>query len=206
VCHKGTRWVRWATLVAAGWTVVWGQTATNAPAPKWRQIGNDAVDIALAAPATGPVDAVWYSADGTRLYARARSGRVFETVDFEHWTASLIAPAPPAEAPATVQRAPAPNVRLVAAQTDPMRVFALGQHVFRSDDGGKSWANLTAFHTESIIGPGQHSLAISKSDPDQIVVANDYGVWRSMDGGLSWNGLNQGHTSPTQSSYQRWSW
>jgi uncharacterized protein (TIGR03437 family) len=160
--------------------------------PKWRQIGNDSVDIALAAPATGPVDAVWYSPDGTRLYARPRSGGVFETIDFEHWTASMIAPAPPAEMPVTVERAPAPNVMLVAAPTDRLRVFGLGQHVFRSDDGGKSWANLTAWRTESIIGPGQHSMAISKNDPDQIVVANDYGVWRSMDGGLSWTGLNQG--------------
>ena len=103
-----------------------GTDRARRAAPKWRQIGNDAVDISLAAPATGPVDAVWYSADGTRLYARTRAGGVFETIDFEKWTASLIAPAPPAESPATVVRAPAQNVRLVAAQTDPLRVFALG--------------------------------------------------------------------------------
>src|SRR5205807_9115255 len=81
---------------------------------------------------------------------------------------------------------------LVASPAEPRRVFGLGQHVFRSDDGGKSWANLTAYRTESIIGPGQHSLAISRHDPDQNVVANDYGAWRSLDGGLSGTGLNQG--------------
>jgi uncharacterized protein (TIGR03437 family) len=181
-----------ATVLVCGLTAAWGQASPDAAAPKWRQIGNDAVDISLAAPATGPVDLVWYSADGSRLYARTRSGGIFETADFEHWTASIIAPAPPPDAAATVDRAPAQNVKLVPAPSDPLRVFALGQHVFRSDDHGKSWANLTAYRTESIIGPGQHSLAISKNDPDQIVVANDYGVWRSMDAGMSWIGLNQG--------------
>ena len=35
-------------------------------------------------------------------------------------------------------------------------------------------------------------MAVSPLDPNQLVVANDYGVWRSMDGGLSWAGLNDG--------------
>src|SRR5216683_2881130 len=95
VCHKGTRWVRSATLLVASCAGVWGQTAPDAAAPKWRQIGNDAVDISLAAPATGPVDAVWYSADGSRLYARTRAGGVFETADFENWIPAPAAPAPP---------------------------------------------------------------------------------------------------------------
>ena len=58
MCHKDTKGVRWATLVVCASTVVWGQTAPGAPAPKWRQIGNDAVDISLAA-LLGPV-LYWY--------------------------------------------------------------------------------------------------------------------------------------------------
>jgi uncharacterized protein (TIGR03437 family) len=173
--------------------MAWGQTAPAgvAPgiAPNWRHIGNSAVDVPLAAPATGPVDAVWYAADGSRLYARTRSGGVFETIDFENWTTTTSAPAPPVDPPVTVTRAPAANVKLVSA--NPTRVFALGDFVFRSDDAGNTWQNLTAYKSESIIGPGPRSLAVSPSDPDQVAVANDYGVWRSMDGGMSWTGLNQ---------------
>jgi uncharacterized protein (TIGR03437 family) len=191
VCHKGTGWVRWATVLTALTTayISWGQVPPTPAAPKWRRIGNDAVDIPLASPATGPADAVWFSPDETGLYVRTRSGAIFETVDYETWAPVTAAPVPPADAPVTVQRSPEPNVRLVAAAG---RIFAVGQHIFRSDDGGSSWSNLTAYRKESVIGSGQHSLVVSNRDPDQVVVANDFGVWRSMDGGLSWTGLNQG--------------
>src|SRR5262249_26586613 len=58
------------------------------------------------------------------------------------------------------------------------------------EDGGRTWANLTAFKTESVIGSAQTSVAASISNPGHIVVANQFGVWRSLDGGLSWTGLN----------------
>jgi uncharacterized protein (TIGR03437 family) len=180
---------RWAILAAIACSTIWGQASPES-ATKWRRIGNDAVDIPLAAPATGPVDAVWYAADGSRLYARMKSGTVVETADFENWTPTATPLLPPGD-PIMPQGGPELSSRMVAAPGSPGRFFALGHHVFRSDDGGKSWTNVTAYRTESIIGGGQHSLAISPLDPDQVVVANDYGVWRSMDGGLSWSGLNQ---------------
>jgi uncharacterized protein (TIGR03437 family) len=71
------------------------------------------------------------------------------------------------------------------------RIYAAGRQLYRSDDGGRSWANLTAFKTESVIGLGQRSVAVSPANQDQIVVANEFGVWRSLDGGLSWAGLNE---------------
>ena len=77
----------------------------------------------------------------------------------------------------------------------------LVDQLYRSDDGGRSWANLTAFQTESVIGGGQHDVAVSPGDPDQIVVANDFGVWRSMDGGLSWSGLNQRLPEPARRAH-----
>ena len=91
-------------------------------------------------------------------------------------------------APAVV-RNPENGARLVASGFG--RVYALGRQLFRSEDGGRSWANLTAFKTESVIGFGQRSVAVSPANQDQIVVANDFGVWRSLDGGLSWVGLNE---------------
>jgi uncharacterized protein (TIGR03437 family) len=149
------------------------------------------MEVGLASPATGPVQSVWYSADGSRLVARTRAGRVFETADFENWT-SVDAASEPAEAPApAVDRMPESSAKVSVSNTAPGRVYALANQLYRSDDGGKSWVNLTGFRNQSVIGSVQRSVAVSPVDPDQVAVANDFGVWRSMDGGRSWTGLNQ---------------
>jgi uncharacterized protein (TIGR03437 family) len=157
---------------------------------EWRRVGNPSMEVGLASPATGPVETVWYSPDGSRLYARTRAGRVFETADFESWRPAQGASDPADAPPPAVDRMPEPGAKLSVAPAAPGRVYALGTQLYRSDDGGRSWTNLTGFHNQSIIGPAQHSVAVSPGDADQLAVANDFGVWRSMDGGLSWSGLN----------------
>lgn len=133
---------------------------------------------------------VWFSDDGSTLYARTASDRVFATTDFEAWRFVTDPPKPPVEQVAVPVRSPEPGARLVAASPNTNQVFALGRHLSRSDDGGRSWINLTAYKSQSVVGFGQRSVAVSRFNPDQVVVANDFGVWRSMDGGLSWTGLN----------------
>ena len=65
------------------------QVASSPPvsltAAGWRHIGNSAMELALPSLATGPVDRVWYSPDGSGLFAKTTSGRVFRTGDFEQW-------------------------------------------------------------------------------------------------------------------------
>jgi uncharacterized protein (TIGR03437 family) len=188
VCHNGTarRTVFGLALgLAAG--IAWGQTS-----PNWRKVGGAAVDLALAAPATGPVEQVWFGPGGSVLYARTHSGRVFQTADYETWTAIESAPEGLAALPATPARMPEAGARVIVAPGNRARYYALGKQLFRSEDGGRTWENLTAFKATPIVGTGQHSVAISPVDADQLVVANDFGVWRSLDGGMSWNGLNQG--------------
>ncbi|MDQ2899234.1 MAG: hypothetical protein M3Y07_05460, partial [Acidobacteriota bacterium] len=160
--------------------------------PDWRKIGSFAVDLQLASPVTGPVDAVWFSPEGDRLFARTYAGRILETTDFETWTNSTSPAAPPdlSSTPA-VKHPPESRATLQTAPSDPQSVYALGSHLYRSWDGGRTWTNLTGYGDRSVIGANQHGLAISPRDPRQIVVANDFGVWRSLDGGLSWTGLNQ---------------
>src|ERR1017187_8565635 len=83
VCHKGTlRVSKWfaAAILLAG-TAGFAQTA-----PAWRKVGSASVDLRLAGPATGPVAQVWFAPGGGVLYARAASGAVFETADYETWT------------------------------------------------------------------------------------------------------------------------
>jgi uncharacterized protein (TIGR03437 family) len=141
----------------------------------------------LASPATGSVDRVWFS--GSTLYARTHSGRTLQTADFESWT-PVSAIEPPAESAAQPIRTPESGARTVAVSLDGYALFALGRQLYKSQDGGRTWKNLTALKSESVIGTGQHSVALSPRDPNRIVVANDFGVWQTLDGGLTWAGLN----------------
>jgi uncharacterized protein (TIGR03437 family) len=178
--------VLFITLAAA----VLAQTA-----PDWRKVGGSAVDLSLASPATGPIAEVWFAPAGDLLLARTAAGKVFQTRDFESWTPVDCTNAAVCQSPtiilAAAARVPEQGATVIQAPGNAARSFSLGPHLFRSDDGGVTWQNLTAWRSDSVIGTGQHSLAVSPSDADQLVVANDFGVWRSMDGGVSWSGLNQ---------------
>jgi uncharacterized protein (TIGR03437 family) len=183
--HKGT--LRTGVIVL---TIAFGELASfGQTSPDWRKVGGSAVELTLAAPATGAVDQVWFSPEGSVLFARTHSGRIFQTADFETWS-----PVEAADAPAPVSssaaRLPETGARVVAAGARG-RIYGLGRQLFRSDDGGRTWENLTAYKTTPIVGTGQHSVAVSPADSEQVIVANDFGVWRSLDGGRTWTGLNQ---------------
>jgi uncharacterized protein (TIGR03437 family) len=182
VCHKATK--RVAALVLALTALATAQTS-----PAWRKVGSAAVDLSLASPATGPVEHVWFSSGGA-LFARTASGRIFQTADFESWVA---APADTEVAPraqASAIRLPESGAQIVSVAGDRSSIFGLGRQVSRSQDGGHTWSNLTGYRGRSVIGVAQHSIAVSPLEPNQIVVANDYGVWRTLDGGATWSGLN----------------
>ena len=155
----------------------------------WRRIGASAIDLHLAGPVTGRMTNVWYSADGSLLYAQSDTGKIFQTQDFESWDPVSSAPAPPATFPREPVRKPEPTAVYIAMGADSEPMWGLGQQLYRSDDG-KSWQTLTSYKTDSVIGGGIHGVAVSPIDPSQLVVANDDGVWRSMDGGLTWASLN----------------
>jgi uncharacterized protein (TIGR03437 family) len=122
----------------------------------WRAIGNQSLNAASAGLASGPVDRVWFSADGEHLYARTEAGNTFETEDFETWKPSSAAP----------------TVR--SAQFDTNK-----------------WRITSTFRGESILGGGPADVALSPTDTNDVVIANQFGVWRTLDGGLSWNSLNE---------------
>jgi uncharacterized protein (TIGR03437 family) len=181
MCQRATAWI-------AGLLLLTGLPATAQT--HWRKVGNTTMDLALASPATGPVSRVWFSADGSRLYALTASGRVFESQDLETWSASANPSVPP-DAGSGIGKPPVSGARVYPDPRNSQRLFALASHLYRSDNAGISWTNVTAVGDASVIGSGQHDLAVSPRDPDLLIVANDYGVWRSADGGLSWSGLNQ---------------
>ena len=189
MCRKRTTRATVLLLTLAGAAL--GQTA-----PDWRKVGGSAVELSLASPATGPVAQVWFAPAGDLLLARTVSGKVFQTRDFETWIAADCGASgagcqAPEPRPAAAARLPEPNATVIQAPGNAARSYALGQQLFRSDDDGRTWQNLTAYRSDAVIGTGQHSLAIAPANPDQLVVANDFGVWRSLDGGMTWSGLNQ---------------
>lgn|SRR5271165_3626809 len=156
----------------------------------WRHIGNSAIEAGLPSLATGPVNRVWFGADGSTLYALTASGRTYQTSDFETWTftSGASAPASANSVVAVVPEAGQPRIQAVSGA----RVYAAGQNAYRSDDGGANWTNLTAFRGQSILGSTLSDLAVSPQHPEVLVVAAANGVWRSADGGSSWTGLNDG--------------
>jgi uncharacterized protein (TIGR03437 family) len=158
--------------------------------PDWRRIGTAVVDMSLASAATGPVDRVWFSADGATVYVRLPSGKTFETNDFDSWkeAPASIQPDDPAEV-FTASR-PESGALIRSQPSSATLLYAAGRNAYRSDDGGRNWRNLTVWRRESIIGDGTRDLAVSPRDPDEVVVANSFGVWRSVDGGATWSGLN----------------
>ncbi|MGE5568797.1 MAG: hypothetical protein ACM3S5_07155 [Rhodospirillales bacterium] len=184
----GRRLLLLLIIVLPGAALAQAPNNSNGTLLDWRRIGNSAVDLALASPATGPVARVWFSEDGARLFVRTAAGRVYETSDFEKWQPSTAVP-PPVESHAETSLPE--GVRAVrSAPSSSSRLYALGRQVLRSDNGGVSWADLTAYRQRSIIGGGMRDLAVSPVDGDEVVVANDRGAWRSLDGGVTWTGLN----------------
>jgi photosystem II stability/assembly factor-like uncharacterized protein len=83
---------------------------------------------------------------------------------------------------------------------------AIGKKFFRSDDGGKTWSDLTNSGNDetSLSGVrsfGITSLAMNPDNPDEVYVAFDgftspenvrYRVMRSLDGGKTWKDFSEG--------------
>lgn len=182
-----TRSAIWLTLVVSSLTA---QVDAPTSAPSWRRAAFSAVDLQLADVATGSIDRIGFEADGV-LFARTPDGRRWRTSDFETWRpADTDAAFIPPVLPATGALLPEPGARLVGARGKASRVYAIGRSVWRSDDGGVNWVNVTRNKQGSILGEGLADLAVNPSDADDIVTAGATGIWRSLDGGMTWNGLN----------------
>jgi hypothetical protein len=167
--------------VALAWSVL---AQAPPPAPDWRHIGNSVVDESLCGSASGPVARVWYSAGGATLFLQTGSGHLFQTADLENWRPSVAVP-PAATDSAPVLRLPEPGAQVRMPLAQRTRAYAFGKFVYRSDDGGATWENLTAYRSASIVGPGLHDLAIAPGNGDELVVAGEAGLFRSADGGIS---------------------
>lgn len=73
--------------------------------------------------------------------------------------------------------------RITVDPADRDRVYATGQSIRRSDDGGKTW---TVFRG-SPGGDDYHQLWISQQHPDHMLASSDQGAAVSVDAGQTWS-------------------
>ncbi|HEY2844441.1 MAG TPA: hypothetical protein VGJ09_12355, partial [Bryobacteraceae bacterium] len=163
-----------------------------AQTPEWRPVGNAALDLELAGLATGSVDRVWYSSGGDQLWIRSSLGKTFVTNDLEQWAAAPADSIPPPVADSRSSTVPETGASIRNPVGASPRVYAYGAFVYRSDNSGKNWENVTGFRGVSIVGDKLRDLAVSPANEDEIVAAGSAGVFRSIDGGRSWSSLNEG--------------
>ena len=129
--------------------------------------------MSLPSPASGPVSRVWFDASG-RLLARLPGGQAYESKDGEAW--QPVAAAPPEPLSRSVAEPPEAGARIVASATSNV-VFAAGAHLWRSENGGRTWRNQTAWKGASLLGGAIADFALDPSNPDRVAVATQTGVW-----------------------------
>ena len=114
----------------------------------------------------------------TRIYAGTENGRIYR-IDRASgkW-----------KAPAALARPRSGFVSdLLVDPTNPSRLWATfstlaGGHVYRSDDGGQSFSDVSA----GLPAIPLNAIEVDPAHPDTVWVAADVGVWRSTDAGQSW--------------------
>lgn len=155
---------------------------------EWRHVGTAAMDLRLSGLATGPVDGVGWSGDGGTIYARTAVGRWLSTEDGESWK-SAAQGGPVESVSAVVDRIPEAQARVIGAGRAGW-AYAYGDHVWRTEDNGRSWRNLTQWKQTSLLGGPVSQAAVRPGVPEEIVVSTATGVWKSADAGLTWLSLN----------------
>ena len=163
-------------------------TAAGGPVfAEWRHIGTAAMDLRLNGLATGPVAGVGWSADGSTIFARTAIGRWLVTEDAENWAPTQKTPIE--SRAAVVDRLPEPRARIIAAGRAGW-AYAFGDHLWRTEDNGRSWRNLTQWKQTSLLGGPISEAAVRPGVPEEVVVSSATGVWKSADAGLTWLSLN----------------
>jgi photosystem II stability/assembly factor-like uncharacterized protein len=80
---------------------------------------------------------------------------------------------------------------LVQAPSDPHILFAgTLQGVYRSNDGGATWAQISPAGSHEI--HEIESLAVDPADPDIVYAGTWHLPWKTTDGGETWNNIKQG--------------
>jgi photosystem II stability/assembly factor-like uncharacterized protein len=152
--------------------------------------------------------------DGRTLLAAASTGHlgptIFRSTDFgRSWEEAKAPPAFPKAAEGEKGRAVHHNFWLTPGHASEPGVWYVGtspQGLFRSEDGGATWAGVAGFNADPLFlswqggeqdgtpdGPMLHSIIVDPRDPAHLYVGmSSGGVHESRDAGASWTPLIDG--------------
>jgi len=83
-------------------------------------------------------------------------------------------------------------LRLVISAADSRRIFVVlkDKGIWRSDDAGATWKDLSPGYSKFAGAEKFRDIAIGVSDPKLMLMASDYGVLRSKDNGDVWESID----------------
>lgn len=168
--------------VLVGTNRIWYNETFGADSTKWKYLTSGAIasasgDFLLAIDApTDRYGAIWAGSWQGGVYFSPPGGLPFQSVG--------------AALPG------APVTKIVSVTADGRSAYAtfagyLGspsKHVFRTTDGGTTWANISSNLPDVPV----LTMAIDPSDPTDLFIGTDVGVFRSTSGGASWSQFNAG--------------
>jgi photosystem II stability/assembly factor-like uncharacterized protein len=98
------------------------------------------------------------------------------------------------------------RIGIAVSPSQPNRLYATLEAkkdragIYRSDNGGESWTQVSSDHRIGGRGPGAMGLAVAPDNPDTVYVANT-SSWKSTDGAKTFVGFKG---APGGDDYQRW--
>ena len=177
-----------SAVLYVGFDELW-RTSTSGDG--WTDITGSlvAAGVSVTAIAVAPSDSntVWVGMSDGKVFKVTQSAGV--------WTATDVTGAPlPAGAISDIAVHPTDaNIVYVTTSdllfTESAREFFTNDHVFRTTDGGVSWA---ARATGLAQANPVNAIALDPANPNTVWIGCDVGVFRSTDGGGSWTTYDQG--------------
>jgi hypothetical protein len=73
------------------------------------------------------------------------------------------------------------NAGMLVHQTNPNILFLSSIDLWRSNDGARTFNNLTCSYSDGIVHPDQHARAFVGTDPNRLLIGNDGGIYFSQD-------------------------
>jgi photosystem II stability/assembly factor-like uncharacterized protein len=147
--------------------------ASLSPSDSWQPVGPFGGDALTLAADPG---------DFSRLFVGTTNSQIYSSIDggahWTHWSE-------------ITNRQDSRVVRIIVHPSEPRTIFAGafnsqdGGGVYRSSDGGRTWADLPGISKQSV-----RALVMSPKDPGTLFAGTATGVFRTTDSGASWQRIS----------------